>query len=104
MLTDEEALSVITRLTKQRKDSIEQFEKGNREDLVKKEKAELIILEAYLPKMMEKSEIEKIIKNKKEEMNITDLKQKGNFISVIMKELKGKADGKIVKEIIDSFF
>ena len=65
MLTDEEVLAVITRLAKQRKDSIEQFKTGNREDLVKKEEAELLILEKYLPKMMERSEIEKIVKNKK---------------------------------------
>ncbi len=104
MLTDEEVLAVITRLAKQRKDSIEQFKTGNREDLVKKEEAELLILEKYLPKMMERSEIEKIVKNKKEEMNIMDLKQKGNLMSEVMKELKGHADGKIVKEIVDSFF
>ena len=54
LLNDEEVLAVIARLAKQRKDSIEQFQKGNREDLVKEEQAELTILETYLPKMMEK--------------------------------------------------
>src|SRR3990167_8073927 len=56
-LTDEEALSVVTRLAKQRKDSIEQFKKGGREDLVKVEEAELAVLETYLPKMMDRNEV-----------------------------------------------
>ena len=57
-LTDEEVLAVITRLSKQRKDSIEQYRKGNREDLVKEEEAQLTILETYLPKLMNKNEID----------------------------------------------
>src|SRR3990167_7813423 len=77
MLTDEEALSVITRLSKQRKDSIEQFKKGNREDLVKEEEAQLKILEIYLPKLMDKDEVEKFAKAKKEEMGIVDATKKG---------------------------
>ena len=103
-LTDEQALAVITRLAKQRKDSIEQFKKGNREDLVKEETAQLLILETYLPKMMEKSEIEKVVKSKKEELGVTDATGKGKLMSAIMKDLKGKADGTIVKEVVDSLF
>src|SRR3989338_8449850 len=61
-LSDEEAISVIIRLAKQRKDSIEQFKKGNREDLVKIEEAQLAILETYLPKMMDRDEVEKLVK------------------------------------------
>ena len=64
VLSDDEALAVIARLVKQRKDSIEQYKKGDRADLVKEEEAQLAILETYLPKMMEKSEIEKIVKIK----------------------------------------
>ena len=104
MLSDEEAITVITRLSKQRKDSIEQFKKGNRDDLVKKEEAELSILEVYLPKMMEKGEVERIAKLKKEEMSITDPKEKGKLMSNLMKELKGRADGGIVKEVVDTLF
>ena len=70
-LKDEEAIVVIGKLAKQRKDSIEQFKKGNREDLVKEEEAELAILETYLPKMMDRSEVEKLVKSKKEELGIT---------------------------------
>ncbi len=104
MLSDEEALAVITRLAKQRKDSIEQFKKGNRDDLVKEESAQLSILETYLPKLMDKSEVEKIAKAKKEELSITDPSKKGMLMSALMKDLKGKADGMVVKEAVDALF
>ncbi len=104
MLKDDEAIAVITRLAKQRKDSIEQFKKGNREDLVKEEQAELSILETYLPKLMSKGDIEKIAKAKKAELVITDATKKGMLMSAVMKELKGKADGMQVKEVVDSLF
>lgn len=104
MLTDEEALAVISRLAKQRKDSIEQFKKGGREDLVKDEQAELSILETFLPKMMDKSEVEKIAKAKKSELGITDGTKKGMLMSALMKDLKGKADGSVVKEVVESLF
>jgi len=104
ILSDPDALTVINRLAKQRKDSIEQYKKGNRQDLVDEEEAQLAILETYLPKLMEKSEIEKIAKNKKEELGITDSTKKGMLMQALMKELKGKADGGIVKEAVDSLF
>jgi len=104
ILTDEEAIIVIARLSKQRKDSIEQFRKGNREDLVRKEQAELAILETYLPKLMDKSEVEKIARVKKDELGITDIAKKGILMSALMKDLKGKADGAVVKEAVDLLF
>ena len=104
MLKDEESIVVIGKLAKQRKDSIDQFRKGNREDLVKEEEAELAILETYLPKMMNKSDVEKIAKTKKKELGIEDATKKGMLMSALMKDLKGKADGTIVKEVVDSLF
>jgi uncharacterized protein YqeY len=104
MLTDVEAVAVIARLSKQRKDSIEQFKKGNRDDLVKREEAELAILETYLPKLMYKSEVEKIARLKKDELGIADVSKKGVLMSALMKDLKGKADGTVVKEVVDSLF
>ncbi len=104
ILTDEEVIAVITRLSKQRKDSIEQFTKGGREDLVAEEKVELQILEKYLPKMMDKADVEKIAQAKKEELSITDPTKKGMLMSALMKDLKGKADGTVVKEVVDSLF
>jgi uncharacterized protein len=104
ILADEEALAVITRLAKQRKDSILQFKKGNREDLVKEEQDELSILETYLPKLMEGEEVEKFALTKKNELNITDPKEKGKLMQALMKDLKGKADGMTVKEAVDALF
>ena len=104
MLSDEEALAVIIKMSKQRKDSIEQFKKGGREDLVAVEEAQLKILETYLPKLMDKSEVEGIARAKKEELGITDSTKKGMLMSALMKDLKGKADGTVVKEAVDSLF
>ncbi len=104
MLTDEEALAVISRMAKQRKDSIEQFKAGGREDLVAEESAQLAILETYLPKMMERAEVDTFAKAKKEELGITDATKKGMLMSALMKDLKGKAEGTVVKEAVDALF
>ena len=103
-LTDEEVLALIRRAVKQRKDSIEQFTTGGREDLAAAEKAELAYLEVYLPQMMAYDEVLKIVAAKKEELAITDAKDKGKLMSEIMKDLKGKAEGMDVKNAVDSLF
>ncbi len=104
LLNDEEVLAVIMRTAKQRKDSIEQFTKGGREDLVAEEEAQLKILEQYLPKMMDRSEIEGIALAKKFELNIEDASKKGVLMAAMMRDLKGKADGNVVKEVVDGLF
>ncbi len=104
MLPDEEVLTVIRRMVKQRKDSIDQFEKGGRQDLVEGEKAELNILEAYLPKMMSREEIKKLALAKKSELGEVDKAKLGVFIGALMKDLKGKADGADVKAVVDELF
>lgn len=103
-LSDEEALSVIGRAVKQRKDSIEQFEKGGRADLANAEKSELVILEAYLPQQMSKDEIEVYVKLKLADPTTPEATRgnKNQFVGFVMKELKGKADGTLVKDVIDS--
>jgi len=103
-LTDEEVLDVIRKGVRQRKDSIEQFRKGSREDLVEREEAELKILETYLPLQMSQDEIRKVVMAKKEEMGVTDKSKIGMFMGAVMKELKNKADGGDVKTIIESLF
>jgi uncharacterized protein YqeY len=100
-LSDEEVLNVIRRGVKQRKDSIEQFTKGGREDLAESEKAELAILETYLPQMMSREEVMKIAEAKKAELGVTDKSKSGMFMGTLMKELKGKADGDVVKSVVD---
>lgn len=104
MLGDEQAIAVIARTAKQRKDAIEQFSKGGRQDLADEDRAQLRILETYLPKMMDKGEIETIAKTKQAELDITDVSKKGMLMSALMKDLKGKADGTLVKEVVDSLF
>ena len=101
-LSDDEVVAIIRRATKQRHDSIEQFEKGGRKDLADKEKAELVILESYLPKLMSRLEIEKFIKAKIAGGVVFDKTKTNQFIGLMMKELKGKADGADVKAVIES--
>ncbi len=103
-ISDDDAMVVIKRAVKQRKDSIEQFRNGNREDLVEAEEQELAILEEYLPEMMSKEEILKIAEAKKQEMAIEDKSKIGMLMGALMKELGGKADGGDVKEVVDSLF
>jgi len=104
ILSDEDAIKVITRASKQRKDSIDQFTKGNRLDLVEVEKAQLIILEEFLPKLMDVKEIEEIVKNKISELVNVDVSKKGMFMALVMKDLKGRADGSLVKEVVDKLY
>src|SRR3990167_8868993 len=88
-LSDEEVLSVISRAVKQRKDSIEQFEKGNRADLAESEKAEMVILEAYLPAQMSRDEIFEYVKNKFGDPTTPEATRgnKNQFIGFVMKDL-----------------
>lgn len=103
-LTDDEVLAVIRRGVKQRKDAIEQFVAGGREDLADSEKAELALLEVYLPAMMPREEIQKIAEAKKAELGIDDKSKSGVLMSTLMKELKGKADGADVKAVVEGLF
>lgn len=101
MLSDEEALAVISRAVKQRKDSIEQYEKGSRPDLAEAEKAELAILQGYMPAQMSHDEVFVYVKEKAAASGF-DKAKAGQFMGMVMKELKGRADGMMVKEVIDS--
>lgn len=103
-LSDDEALAVVTRLSKQRKDSISQFESGGRADLAENEKKELAVLEEFLPTLMSIEEIRTFAENKKSEMGTLDVSQKGQFMGALMKDLKGKADGGDVKKVVDELF
>lgn len=103
-VTDELAMTVIKKAVKQRKDSIEQYEKGGREDLVKIEKSELEILERYLPAMMSPEEIKKIAETKKVELGIEDKSKIGVLIGAVLKEIKtvgAIADGNEVKKVVE---
>lgn len=103
-LPDDKAMALVKRSVKQRKDSIEQFTKGGRKDLVDKEKQELAILEAFLPSMMPREEIRLIARSRIEKMKSEgsfDPKAVGKITGMLMKELSGKADGADVKGVVD---
>ncbi len=99
-LTDQEVLEVITSESKKRKDSIEQYQKGNRQDLVDQEKSELKILEEYLPEQMGQEEVRKIISGKIQELGASGPQDTGKVMGAIMGQLKGKADGGMVNKIV----
>lgn len=103
-LPDDQALTVIKRLAKQRKDSIEQYEAAGRTDLSEPEKDELVVLESYLPQMMTQEEIEPIARAKKEELGVEDKSKMGILMGALMKELQGKADGGDVKIVVEKLF
>ncbi|MES3004633.1 MAG: GatB/YqeY domain-containing protein [Patescibacteria group bacterium] len=100
-LGDEEVLNVIRRAVKQRKDSIEQFTNGGRPELAESEQAELLVLEKYLPAMMPREEVVAITKAKMTELGVTDKTKAGMLMGNLMKELRGKADGDVVKSVVD---
>ncbi|MBN2158658.1 MAG: GatB/YqeY domain-containing protein [Spirochaetes bacterium] len=98
--TDAQALEVVTRAAKRRRESIKEFQKGNRQDLVERETAELAIVEEYLPAQMSEDEIDRFISDKLTALGEVTQKDLGRVMGEIMKELKGKADGGIVKAIL----
>jgi len=100
-ISDEDALVVLKREQKKRKDSIEQFVAGGREDLADNERAELVTIEQFLPQMMSEADIETIVKAKIAEAGTVDKTSLGKFTGMIIKELAGKADGADVKKVVD---
>jgi|SRR3989344_742104 len=100
-LADEEIVSVVLGEIKKRKESIIQYKKGGREDLAKKEAAELEILKKYVPEEMSEDELRSVIKRKLAEMGKISAKDFGKIIGGIMSEVKGRAGGESVKKIIE---
>ncbi len=103
-LSDEQVLTVLMREAKRRKDSIAQYAEGGREDLAADEKAELAVVEEFLPAMMSLDEIRPIVEAKKAEMGIDDKAKVGMLVGAVMKDLKGKANGDDVKTVAESLF
>merc|ERR1712054_209776 len=97
-LTPEQELELLAQQAKQRRDSIEQYRKGGRDDLADKEAQELAIIETYLPAQLSPEEIEAIIDKIIESVGASSPKDMGKVMGPAMKELKGKADGKQVQE------
>ncbi|HEY5599589.1 MAG TPA: GatB/YqeY domain-containing protein [Candidatus Manganitrophaceae bacterium] len=99
-LSDEEILQVIASAVKQRKESIEQFAKGGREDLVEKEKRELAILQSFLPQPISDEELRLKIREAIAEAGATDIKQMGMVMKILMPRLVGKAEGNAVSQMV----
>lgn len=99
-LKDDEIVKIIQHQVKQHKDSIEQFKKGNRQDLVEKETKELDILLGYMPEQMSEEELKKIITETIKELEAASKKDMGKVIKAVMEKVKGKAEGKAVSQIV----
>lgn len=103
-LSDPDAVAVLKRLVKQRREAIDLYTQGGRQELADKESAEIRVLEAYIPKGASRKEIEKVAKAKKEELGVADASGAGKLTGAVMKEFAGRADGNDVKEVVQSLF
>lgn len=99
-LEENEVEKILRREVKKIVDSIEQFEKMQREDLVQREKAQLEVINGYLPELLSEDEVRKIVEQKVKEIGAVSVKDMGKIMGVVMKELDGKADGNTVKAIV----
>lgn len=99
-IEENDVLAVLKKLVKQRKDSIEQFEKANRKDLVDKEKSELTILQAYLPEQMSEEAVKAIVMEVVSEVGATSMKEMGIVIKKVMEKTAGQADGKLISTFV----
>lgn len=99
-LTDEEVIEAISSEVKKRKEAVLEFEKGQRQDLVEKEKKELEILEKYLPEQLSEEEIKKLAKEAIEKVGAKEIKDLGKVMAELMPKVKGKAEGRMVSKIV----
>lgn len=100
-LNNEQIQELVARQVKQLKDALVDFEKGNRTDLVEQTKKEIAVLTVYLPEQMSDVDLEQLIKNILLENNITDAKDSGKAMALIMPAVKGKTDGAKVRNIVN---
>src|SRR6478735_1824177 len=101
-ITEADVVAVVKKLAKQRKDSITEFEKAGRQDLVDKEKFELTVLEEYLPAQMSADQVAQVVADVIKEQNATSQKQMGGVIKEVMARTGGTADGKMISDLVRS--
>ena len=101
-LDDEGIISVLTKQVQQRKDSVEAYEAANRQDLVAKETEEINIISVYLPEQLPQEEIEQIIDSAISQSGASSLDDMGKIMGLVMPQVRGRADGKIVNTIVTS--
>ncbi|MDD5711154.1 MAG: GatB/YqeY domain-containing protein [Smithellaceae bacterium] len=99
-VNESEFVQLLSQMAKQRKDSIEQFEKGGRADLVAKETAELAIIQEFLPAQLSEAEIGKVIDEAIAEVGATSSKDMGKVMKAVMPKLAARADGKLVGDLV----
>lgn len=99
-LPDDKALAIIRKLLKQRRDSAEIYTQNGRPELAEAELAESLVLERYLPKQLSEEELMPIVRATAQENGITDPKQGGRLVGILCKQLAGKADGKLIGEVV----
>ncbi len=99
-LTDDEVVETVRSLIKQRKDSIEQFAKGGRQDLVEKETAEVTVLEAYLPQQLSREEVEAMVRDAIAQTGAQGAKDMGKVMKALIPVIGGRADGRLVSELV----
>jgi uncharacterized protein YqeY len=99
-LSDEQVMQVIFKQVKQRRESIEEFKKAGRQDLVEKEAAEMKVLEAYMPPQMGREEIEAEVRQAMAETGASTAADKGKLMKVLMPRLSGKAEGREINEVV----
>lgn len=99
---DEDIVAIIGKQIKTRKESILEFEKGNRQDLIDKTNEEINILNVYMPEMMTEEEIEVVVMDAINEVNATSIKDMGSVMKIVSPKVKGKADMSLVSQIIKS--
>ena len=102
-LGEEDVIAVISKEVKMRRDSIEEFQKGGREDLVEKTQAEIDVLLPYLPAQLSQDEVRELVKAAVEQTGAATPKDMGKVMGVLMPKVKGRADGKMVNTIVKSF-
>lgn len=104
LLDDVGVMKVITKLVKQRKDSIDQFTTAGRADLVAGEQSQLYVLEQFMPEQMSEEKIRAIAVAKQTELGHSDKSKSGMLVGAVMKEVGGQADGAVVKKIVEGLF
>lgn len=102
-LSEEDELAVLSRELKQRKDSLQAFDKADRHDLVEKLEFEIKVLQNYLPKQLTNEELEQIIQETINEVGASSKKDFGKVMSTVMPKVKGRADGKIVNQLVQKY-
>ena len=101
-LTQEEAERVVTRLARRHRESIEQFRQGNRPDLVAREETQLAVVERFLPQLMPRDEVEGVVRDMLARLDLSGPRAQGAAMAALSPKLRGKADMKLVSEIVRS--